>query len=71
MDLETFLTAVYCLIDDGLHTQPQKLRQRGPAPRLADSEVLTLEVAGELLSLDTDQAIFAYFRRHGDPPAGV
>ncbi len=64
MDLETFLTAVYCLIDDGLRTQPQKLRQRGPAPRLADSEVLTLEVAGEFLGLDTDQAIYAHFRRH-------
>jgi len=64
MDLDLFLTAVYCLIDDGLRTQPQKLRRRGPAPRLADSEVLTVEVAGEFLGLETDQAIFAHFRRH-------
>jgi hypothetical protein len=42
----------------------RKLRQRGPAPVLADSEVLTVEIAGEFLGLDTDQGLHAYFRRH-------
>jgi hypothetical protein len=66
MDLETFLVAVYCVTDDALHTllHGARLRQRGPAPRLADSEVLTMEIAGEYLGFDTDQAIYAYFRRH-------
>lgn len=70
MDLESFLIAVYCVTDDflhqflGQHVPRHRLRQRGPAPVLADSEVLTLEIAGEFLGLDTDQAIYAYFRRH-------
>lgn len=42
----------------------QRLRQRGPAPTLADSEVITMEVVGEYLGLAQDSALFAYFRRH-------
>jgi hypothetical protein len=37
----------FCLIDDWL--AGQRLRQRGPAPTLADSEVLTIEYVGEFL----------------------
>ncbi|HET8657071.1 MAG TPA: IS982 family transposase, partial [Longimicrobiaceae bacterium] len=62
MDLETFLIAVYCLTDDFL--AGQKLRQRGPQPTLCDSEVLTMEIAGEFLGIDTDLGLFRYFRRH-------
>jgi hypothetical protein len=66
MDLETFLTAVYCLVDDALTplVAAQKLRQRGPAPILADSEVLAIAVGGEFLGIATDQALYRYFRRH-------
>ena len=42
----------------------RRLRQRGPAPTLADSEVLTIEVVGEFLGLDRDAAIYDHFRRH-------
>ena len=62
MDLETFVTAIYCLTDDFL--AGQKLRQRGPRPTLSDSEVLTMEIAGEFLGIDTDTGLFRYFRRH-------
>src|SRR3954465_7613391 len=69
MDLETFIVAVFCLADDFVRefTQAGRLRQRGPAPVLADSEVLTVEIVGEFLGLDTDQALHAYFRRHFAP----
>lgn len=62
MDLSTFITAVFCLVDDQL--KERRIRQRGPAPKLSDSEVLTIEIIGEFLGLDTDEAIFGYFRRH-------
>jgi hypothetical protein len=62
MDLETLLTAVFCIADDFLHEQ--KLRQRGPEPVLADSEVLTIEIVGEFLGLDTDRALYDHFRRY-------
>jgi hypothetical protein len=66
VDLDTFIVAVYCVIDDALQAllAGRRLRTRGPAPVLADSEVLTMEVVGEYLGLDCDQAIQAYFRRH-------
>src|SRR5919107_5917230 len=62
MDLSTFIVAVFCLIDDQLEGSG-RLRRRGPAPRLADSEVLTIETVGEFLGLDNDEAI-RYFREH-------
>jgi hypothetical protein len=66
MDLETFIVAVFCVTDDFVRAiaREHKLRRRGPAPVLADSEVLTIEAVGEFLGLDTDQALHAYFRRH-------
>jgi Transposase DDE domain len=63
MDLSTFIVAVFCLIDDRLKDRGP-LRQRGPAPKLSDSEVLTIEIVGEFLGLDTDKGIHRYFRRH-------
>ena len=36
-------------------------RRRGPQPKLCDSEVLTMEMVGEFLEIDTDKAIWNYF----------
>ncbi len=65
MDTETFIIVVFCLIDDVVRElcRGRKLRQRGPRPVLADSEVLTIEIAGAFLGLDTDQGLYAHFRR--------
>lgn len=63
MDLSTFIITVYCLVDEWLATQP-RLRQRGFAPALSDSEVLTIEVVGEFLGSDTDTGRYRYFRQH-------
>lgn len=66
MDLDTFIIAVFCWIDAAIPrvTGGHRLRERGPAPRLADSEVLTMEVVGEYLGLAQDSAVFTYFRQH-------
>ena len=66
MDLETLIVAVFCLVDDFVRDlcHDHRLRQRGPAPVLADSEVLTVEIVGEFLGLDTDRGLHAHFRRH-------
>lgn len=69
MDLEEFMIAVYCLIDellDEVRADPAwaRVRTRGPAPTLDDAEVLTMEVVGEFMGLDQDVAIYHYFRRH-------
>ncbi len=66
MDLDTFIIAVFCWIDEALPavTGGQRLRQRGPEPVLYDSEVLTMEVVGAYLGLNQETALFAYFCRH-------
>lgn len=62
MDTITFIVTVFCLIDDWL--KGQTLRRRGPEPTLRDSEVLTMEIVGEFLGIDTDKGLYLYFRRH-------
>ena len=66
MDLDTFIIAVFCLVDDAIPqlTGGHRLRERGSEPIMADSEVLTMEVVGEYLGLAQDSTLFAYFRRH-------
>jgi hypothetical protein len=62
MDRITLLITVFCLVDDWL--RGQRVRQRGPAPILFDSEVLTIEVIGAFLGLATDEAIYTFFRTY-------
>jgi hypothetical protein len=62
MDPELFLTHIFCLVDDLLPRQP--LRQRGFAPALSDSEVLTMELVGEFLGLEKETDLYRFFRWH-------
>jgi len=66
MPLEDFIINLFCWVEDRLNRLmgDQRLRQRGFAPKLSDGEVLTMEVVGEFLGLDTDQRIGQYFRQH-------
>ncbi len=63
MDVGTFIVAVFCTVEDWLEGE-QPLRQRGPKPKLSDSEALTIEIAGEFLGIDTDRGLYAYFRQN-------
>jgi hypothetical protein len=66
VDLDTFIVAAYCLIEETMDEVlgGERLRERGPEPALDDREVLTMEVVGEFLGLDTDKGIFLFFSRH-------
>jgi hypothetical protein len=66
MNLDDFIITCFCLIDDLLPaaTKGKRLRERGPMPKLADSEVITMELVGTYLGLSQDQEVFDYFRRH-------
>lgn len=69
MDPETFIIAVFCLVDETLAAllDGRRLRQRGPAPVLADGAVLTIDTVGACLGLDQDEALFDHVRRdHAD-----
>jgi hypothetical protein len=49
LDLETFLTTLYVMVDDlyQQHVRPRLPPQRGPLPELSDSEVLCLGLAAQ------------------------
>ena len=56
MDLDTFIVVIYCLVDELMgESLPdgERLRARGPDPLLEDLEVLTIEVVGVFLGIDT------------------
>lgn len=62
MDIITFMVHVYCLMAD--RVDGLKLRKRGRPPTLSDAEVLTMEIVGEFLGIDTEVGLYRYFRRH-------
>ena len=64
--IEEFIIAVFCCVDDLLNgmTQGHPIRQKGFAPALSDSEVVTMEIVAEYQGIDADQAIWKYFHRH-------
>jgi hypothetical protein len=65
MSLADMLLHVFCRVDDALrHLRLEQPRERGPGPILADAEVITVEIVGELLGLSCDKALYAHFRRH-------
>ncbi len=65
MTLDDYILNVFCLIDDQLTAlHLDHLRQRGFAPELCDSEVLTMELVGEFLGFDQDAKLFWHFRRY-------
>ena len=43
LDVDTFLTILYVMVDDFSHSQPPK-RRPGPEASLSESEVLTLTI---------------------------
>lgn len=65
MTPQELLLVIFCLIDDELTALGLgRLRRRGPAPRLADSEVIAIEIVGEFWGLHADRAIYRHFRRY-------
>ena len=62
MDLNTFIVAVFCFVDDWL--RGKKLRQRGSPPELTDSEVSSMEIVGGFLGMDTEKGLYEHFRRY-------
>jgi len=66
LPIDEFIIWVFCQVTDQLNTlfRGHKIRRRGFAPSLTDSEVITMEVVGEFLGIDTDKGIWEYVRCH-------
>lgn len=65
MTPQDLLLEVFCLVDDELQALNfGRLRQRGPQPKLSDSEVITMELVGEFWKLGADRDLVRHFRRY-------
>lgn len=66
VDENTFLTTVYCIVDDWYQQacKPHKPRRPGPAPTMSDSEVLTLAVLAQWHPTREETAVVAHAQRH-------
>ena len=62
MPIDEFIITVFCWVEPGFEkvTEGVKLRTRGFAPRLSDREVITMELVGEFLGYEGDEAIWKY-----------
>ena len=70
MDLDTFLTELYVLVDDWYKAEGCILlaHHAGPEPKLSDSEVLTLAIAGRWrvgVPWQTERGMVRYMQAHG------
>jgi hypothetical protein len=66
MNRDELIIACFCMIDDVLPAgvEGKRLRQHGFAPKLSDSEVITMEIVGTYLGYNQDKALFEYFLLH-------
>ena len=66
MNLIDYIVNVFVMADDFCKTYfpDHSLRTRGPSPKLADSEAITMELVGEYLGFNTDERIYQYFDHH-------
>jgi len=66
MDEDTFLTAVYCIMDDACqtHCAAHKPRRPGVKPRMSDSEALTLALLAQWHPSRQETAVLRFAHRH-------
>jgi len=69
MNLEEAIIGLYLTLEDACRAvmQGKRLRQRGPAARLTDAEILTIEILGEMQGHHDDAAIWRYAKYHWQP----
>ncbi len=64
MSIYEFIISVFLIIEQfysAIVIQP--LRSRGFPPALSDIEILTIQIVGEFLGLDSDKNIWFYFKK--------
>src|SRR5947209_14855035 len=66
IDLTTFLTGLYCIVDDVYRARfaAGKRGRPGPKGKLADSEVLTLAMLFQWLSHGSERRFLSYATHH-------
>ena len=65
MSIYEFIISIYLIIEELyalIVTKP--LRTRGFPPALTDIEIITIQIVGEFLGLDSDKSIWMYFKHN-------
>jgi len=62
VDVDTFLTALYVMVDDFRHSSPPKIKQRRPGPEasLSSSEVITLAIFSQWGRFASERDFYRY-----------
>jgi hypothetical protein len=63
LDVDTFLTTLYVMVDDFCHSQPPK-RRPGPDASLCESEVLTLAIFARWSRFASERDFYRYASGH-------
>ena len=59
---------VFLIVDEFLKENDlEDVRERGPSPKIADSETITMEIVGESLGYESDKRIHQYFKTNWLP----
>jgi Transposase DDE domain len=64
LDVDTFLTALYVIVDDFCHSHPQKERLPGPDASLSPSEVITLAIFSRWSRFSSERDFYRYATDH-------
>src|SRR5215210_5434718 len=66
MNMEEVIIRVYCCIEEKLNGLQEKyrLRTRGFAPKLTDTEVITMEIVGQIAHQNCAARVYEYFKSH-------
>ncbi|AUX89037.1 MULTISPECIES: IS982-like element ISAba825 family transposase [Acinetobacter] len=65
MSTEEFIIIVYLIIEEIYPTiVSEPLRKRGFPPALTDIEIITIQIVGECLKMDTDKSIWMFFKNN-------
>ncbi len=60
VDVNTFLTTLYVMVDDFCHSRPQKERLSGPDASLSPSEVITLAIFARWSRFGSERDFYRY-----------
>jgi len=64
LDVDTFLTTLYVMVDDFCHSRPQKERLSGPDASLSPSEVITLAIFSRWSRFSSERDFYRYATDH-------
>ena len=64
LDLDTFLTALYVIVDDLCQSQNSQQRRPGPPASLCQSEVITLSIFARWSRFASERDFYRYAEAH-------